>query len=49
MLKCDRCGKSVTKFKMSFFNMELICKACQYEEAKHPMYRKAKKSKEWSF
>ena len=39
---CDRCKKEMTTFKMSWFNTQNICPACQKEEQKHPDFLKAK-------
>lgn len=42
MKKCDRCGKEMQMYKMSYFNEDEICSSCLKEEEQHPLYAKAK-------
>lgn len=42
MLNCDRCKKPTDTWKMSYFNTEKLCPACQAKEREHPMYGAAK-------
>lgn len=42
MFRCERCGKPAYNWKMSYFNTEKICPACQKAEKMHPMYGAAK-------
>lgn len=41
---CDRCGKATGIFKMSWFNMDMICPDCDEKEVNHPDYDKARKA-----
>lgn len=38
---CDRCGKSSSKWKMSYFNEDKLCPDCQAKERAHPKYHEA--------
>lgn len=42
MSNCRRCTVVTNTLKMSWFNTEMLCKACQDEESKHPDLQKAK-------
>jgi len=39
--RCQRCGKRVGAYTMSFFNTELICFDCVARERAHPQYAAA--------
>lgn len=41
-LLCDRCGKPMDRFTMSWFNSEEICSACRELERKHPNFEEAR-------
>lgn len=41
-MKCERCKKETPGWKMSWFNTQKICLACDEEERKHPDYPAAK-------
>lgn len=41
MQSCDRCKKEAPIAIMSYFNIEMLCKACVKEERQHPDYAKA--------
>ena len=43
-MKCDRCKKPMTIFRVSWFNTQEICEACQKREAAHPDFEKAKEA-----
>ena len=42
-MKCERCGKEVSIFSMSFFSTQNICLDCIKKEENHPNFREAKK------
>jgi len=42
--KCDRCGKEMAAWTMSFFNTEECCLSCIEKEQKHPDFPKAKEA-----
>ena len=39
--KCDRCEKKTNMFRMSFFNLDMICESCIVKEKAHKDYKKA--------
>lgn len=41
-MRCDRCGKETSVFRMSFFNTDNCCPACLKKEMLHPQYEEAK-------
>jgi len=41
MQVCERCGQSSPSSRMSFFNTQMICPACQKTEKAHPDYQVA--------
>ena len=41
---CSRCGKHARTYKMSWFNTQMICLACQKVEEKDPRYKDAKEA-----
>jgi len=43
---CERCGKKLTSFTMSYFNTQNICMACKERERKHPKYAEARAADE---
>ena len=40
-MKCDRCGRDVIAYMMSFFNEDKCCLACLDKERKHPRFKLA--------
>ena len=42
--KCDRCGKEMNAWTMSFFNTEECCLSCIEKEQQHPEFPKAKEA-----
>lgn len=42
-MKCDRCGETVSAFRVSYFNTDTICLSCQGLEEAHPMFVEAKR------
>lgn len=42
MQKCHRCKQETISVKMSWFNTQMICKACQKEEEQHDDFHHAK-------
>lgn len=38
---CDRCGKTMFSYIMSFFNTQNICHDCEVKERAHPLYEEA--------
>lgn len=43
-MQCDRCGQHTTTSRMSFFNTDTLCGACQTTEEAHPDYAAARKA-----
>ena len=43
MAICDRCNEETNVWKMSYFNTERLCLACQKKEQAHPDYERAKR------
>lgn len=41
-MKCDRCKKETISWKISWFNLDNICKECDEHEQNHPKYKEAK-------
>lgn len=42
MIKCDRCHAETSTHRVSWFNDQTICKACQLEELEHEYCKTAK-------
>ena len=41
---CARCGKIAKYVKMSWFNTQMICGACQKSEEQDPRYKQAREA-----
>lgn len=44
MSTCDRCGKEAFALTGSYFNMEMICLACDKEEREDPRFEEARRA-----
>lgn len=43
-MRCDRCGQTLTTSRVSFFNTDTLCPACQTVEEAHPDFETAKQA-----
>ena len=44
MRLCERCNKPTHTNTCSYFNMQMICMACDARERKHPDFERAQKT-----
>lgn len=40
---CDRCGKETRVHAMSYFNEDVLCRACIEKERAHPAFEEARR------